>query len=76
MERPAIPANELEGLIRDRLPDAVRRHLRDVQIDRSPIATTASRTGLECPFGNPTPAMMTNGNSLRPCIGFAGNTIY
>ena len=34
MERPAMPANELEGLIRDRLPDAVRRHLRDVQIDR------------------------------------------
>ena len=34
MERPAMPANELEGLIRDRQPDAVRRHLRDVQIDR------------------------------------------
>ena len=34
MERTAMPANELEGLIRDRLPDAIRRHLRDVQIDR------------------------------------------
>ena len=34
MERTAMPANELEGLISDRLPDAVRRHLRDVQIDQ------------------------------------------
>lgn len=34
MERTAMPANELEGLIRDRLPDAVRRNLMDVQIDR------------------------------------------
>ena len=36
MERTAMPANELEGLIRDRLPDAVRRNLRDVhRPDRS-----------------------------------------
>ena len=34
MERIAKPANELEGLIRDRLPDIVRRHLMDIQIDR------------------------------------------
>ena len=34
MERIAKPANELEGLIRDRLPDIVRRHLTDIQIDR------------------------------------------
>jgi hypothetical protein len=27
------PANELGGLIRDRLPDIVRRHLKDIQID-------------------------------------------
>ena len=74
MERPAMPANELEGLIRDRLPDAVRRHLRDVQIDR--FDRDDSKPGLECPFGKPTLAMTTNGNSLRPCIGFAGNTIY
>ena len=32
--RDARPANELEGLIRDRLPDSVRRHLADVEIDR------------------------------------------
>jgi hypothetical protein len=29
MERTAMPANELEGLIRDRLPDAVRRNRDD-----------------------------------------------
>ena len=29
----AKPANELEGLIRDKLPDPVRRHLIDVIID-------------------------------------------
>ena len=28
------PGNELEGLIRDKLPDPVRRHLTDVHIDR------------------------------------------
>ena len=35
METPSKPANELEGLIRDKLPDAVRRHLIDVIIDRT-----------------------------------------
>ena len=35
MERVAKPANELEGLIRNRLPDAVRRRLTDVIIERS-----------------------------------------
>jgi hypothetical protein len=35
MERPSKPANELEGLIRDRLPDPARRHLIDVIIDRT-----------------------------------------
>jgi hypothetical protein len=30
MESPSKPANELEGLIRDKLPDPVRRHLIDV----------------------------------------------
>src|SRR6476660_4912734 len=30
---PSKPANELEGLIRDKLPDPVRRHLIDVIID-------------------------------------------
>ena len=34
MERIRKPANELEGLIRDRLPDIIRRHLTDIQIDR------------------------------------------
>ena len=34
MERPSKPANELEGLIRDKLPDPVRRHLTDVHVDR------------------------------------------
>jgi hypothetical protein len=34
LERPSKPANELEGLIRDLLPDPVRRHLLDVHIDR------------------------------------------
>ena len=34
MERPSKPANELEALIRDKLPDSVRRHLVDVIIDR------------------------------------------
>jgi hypothetical protein len=33
----AKPANELEGLIRDRLPDPVRRHLVDVIIDRTDV---------------------------------------
>ena len=33
MVREAKAANELEGLIRDGLPDAVRRHLADVKID-------------------------------------------
>ena len=32
---PSKPANELEGLIRDKLPDPVRRHLIDVFIDRT-----------------------------------------
>jgi hypothetical protein len=35
MERVAKPANELEGLLRNRLPDAVRRRLTDVIIERS-----------------------------------------
>ena len=35
METPSKPANELEGLIRDKLPDPVRRHLIDVIIDRT-----------------------------------------
>ena len=34
---PSKPANELEGLIRDKLPDAVRRHLVDVIIDRTHV---------------------------------------
>jgi hypothetical protein len=70
-----MPANELEGLIRDRLPDAVRRHLRDVQIDR--IDRDDSKPNwIGMPIWETDPMMMTNGNSLRPCIGFAGNTIY
>jgi len=32
---PSKPANELEGLILDKLPDPVRRHLIDVIIDRT-----------------------------------------
>ena len=32
---PSKAANELEGLIRDKLPDPVRRHLIDVIIDRT-----------------------------------------
>ena len=32
---PSKPANELEGLIRDKLPNQVRRHLIDVFIDRT-----------------------------------------
>ena len=32
---PSKPANELEGLIRDKLPHPVRRHLIDVIIDRT-----------------------------------------
>ncbi len=32
---PSKPANELEGLIRDKLPDPVWRHLIDVIIDRT-----------------------------------------
>ena len=35
MERSSKPGNELEGLIRDKLPDPVRRHLIDVIIDRA-----------------------------------------
>ena len=31
------PANELEGLIRDKLPDPVRRHLVDVIIDHTDV---------------------------------------
>jgi hypothetical protein len=34
-ETPSKPASELEGLIRDKLPDPVRRHLIDVIIDRT-----------------------------------------
>ena len=34
MERSSKPGNELEGLIRDKLPDPVRRHLTDFHIDR------------------------------------------
>jgi hypothetical protein len=33
MERSPKAANELEGLIRDGLPDTIRRHLADIQID-------------------------------------------
>ena len=32
---PSMPANELEGVICDKLPDPVRRHLIDVIIDRT-----------------------------------------
>ena len=32
-----MPANELERLIRDKLPDPVRRHLIDVIIDRTDV---------------------------------------
>ena len=35
MEMPSKPAKELEGLIRDKLPDPVRGHLIDVIIDRT-----------------------------------------
>ena len=49
MERIAKPANELEGLIRDRLPDIVRRHLMDIQIDRI-IATTTDRNWIGMPI--------------------------
>jgi hypothetical protein len=34
-ETPSKPANELEGLIRDKLSDPVGRHLIDVIIDRT-----------------------------------------
>jgi hypothetical protein len=34
-ETPSKPASALEGLIRDELPDSVRRHLIDVIIDRT-----------------------------------------
>ena len=34
---PSKPANELEGLIRDKLPDPVRRHLIDVITDRTDV---------------------------------------
>jgi hypothetical protein len=37
MEIPSKPADELEGLIRDKLPDPVRRHLMDVIIDRTAV---------------------------------------
>jgi hypothetical protein len=37
MERPSKPANEREGLIRDKLPDPARRHLVDVIIDRTDV---------------------------------------
>jgi hypothetical protein len=37
MEIPSKPANELEGLIRDKLADPVRRHLMDVIIDRNAV---------------------------------------
>jgi hypothetical protein len=36
-ETPSKPANELEGLIRDKLPDPARRHLVDVIIDRTDV---------------------------------------
>ena len=36
MEPVAKPANELEGLIRDKLPDAIRRRLIDVIVEHSP----------------------------------------
>ena len=36
-ETPSKPASELEGLIRDKLPDPARRHLVDVIIDRTDV---------------------------------------
>ena len=36
-ETPPKPASELEGLIRDKLPDPVRRHLIDVITDRTDV---------------------------------------
>ena len=36
-ETPSKPASELEGLIRDKLPDPVRRHLIDVITDRTDV---------------------------------------
>jgi hypothetical protein len=46
METPSKPANELEGLIRDKLPDPVRRHLIDVIIDRTDVDGVGSE--LDC----------------------------
>ena len=43
---PWKPANELEGLIRDELPDPVRRHLIDVFID--PTNTNGLAATLDC----------------------------
>jgi hypothetical protein len=54
MERQAKPANELEGLIRDRLPDAVRRHLADVKIDHVDINGGPNWIGL--PIWKPDPS--------------------
>jgi hypothetical protein len=65
MEPVAKPANELEGLIRDKLPDAIRRRLIDVIVEHSP-------TGPLDLFGVAMSATTIRESSLGRCSRFVG----
>jgi len=49
---PSKPANELEALIRDKLPDPVRRHLIDVIIDRTDADGLAANWTAQAVWGH------------------------
>ena len=71
---PSKPANELEGLIRDKLPDPVRRHLIDVIIDRTDGDGLAANWNLtQC--GVTTSVTTISESSLARCSRFFGNMI-
>ena len=68
---PAKPANELEGLIRDKLPDQVRRHLIDVIIDRTDADGLAANWTAQPVWGHEV-SNNDKGESLGRCSRFFG----
>jgi len=72
METPSKPANELEGLIRDKLPDPVRRHLIDVIIDRTDADRLAANWNAQPVWSHD---VSNNDKRDARCSRFFGNMI-
>ena len=68
------PANELEGLIRDKLPDPIRRHLIDVFIDRTDADGLAANWTAQ-PGGTTRSVRTIRESSLGRCSRFFGTMI-